>query len=156
MNTISLYDVLDAQNQLEEIDEEGAFTEIIETQKQEIVDYNIKTIKEVEAIVEGAERESKRLAEYAKFLNRRIDSRKAWLAYSLSANGQKEALGTLGRLTVRNTESVKVTNEIYLQQEFLKEKVTIQVDKVAIKKSLKEGKEVPGAMLVVKQSLQIK
>ena len=153
---ISLYDVLSTQNQLEEIDQEGAFTEIIETQKQEIVDFNIKTIKEVEAIAEAAEKESKRLAEYAKFLNRRIDSRNAWLAYSLSANEQKEALGTLGRIIVRNTESVKVTNEMEIPKEFQKEKLSVQVDKVAIKKSLKEGKEVPGAMLVVKKLLSIK
>ena len=60
------------------------------------------------------------------------------------------------KFTVKNNPpSVKINDEELIPEKFKKEKVTITVDKTAIKKAIQDGEEVLGAELVVWKSLVI-
>ena len=65
---------------------------------------------------------------------------------------------SLGTITVAsNPPSVEIFDESIIPAEYIKEKVTTQIDKTAIKNAIKEGKRVAGATLVEnKKSLRIK
>lgn len=64
----------------------------------------------------------------------------------------------LGTLSIaKNPASVEIYDESMIADEYKKEKVTVTIDKTAIKNAIKEGKEVEGARLVEdKTSLRIK
>lgn len=54
-----------------------------------------------------------------------------------------------------NPPSVKINDEELIPDKFKKEKVSITIDKTAIKKAIQDGEEVIGAELVVGKSLVI-
>ena len=64
----------------------------------------------------------------------------------------------LGTLTIaKNPVSVEIYDETLIADEYKKEKVTVSIDKTAIKNAIKNGKDVQGARLVEdKTSLRIK
>ena len=62
----------------------------------------------------------------------------------------------INELSYIKSEAVVFTDEAKIPAEFKKEKLTISVDKTEIKKALKSGTEVPGAMIEVRQNLQIR
>ena len=49
-----------------------------------------------------------------------------------------------------------LVDETLIPTEFKKEKVSVSIDKTEIKKALKEGKEIPWAVIETRQNLQIK
>ncbi len=60
------------------------------------------------------------------------------------------------KFTVKNNPpSVKINDEELIPDKFKKEKVSITIDKTAIKKAIQDGEEVIGAELVVGKSLVI-
>ena len=60
------------------------------------------------------------------------------------------------KFTVKNNPpSVKINDEEMIPEKFKKEKVTISIDKTAIKKAIQDGEEVMGAELTVSKSLVI-
>ena len=61
-----------------------------------------------------------------------------------------------GTFSFRKSESVDIENPTIIPKEFTTTKIEISPDKTAIKKAIKEGKIVPGAVLLQKQNLQIK
>lgn len=64
----------------------------------------------------------------------------------------------LGVLTIaKNPASIDVYDENLITDEYKKEKITVSIDKTAIKNAIKEGKEIQGARLIEdKTSLRIK
>lgn len=60
------------------------------------------------------------------------------------------------KVTLKNNPpSVKINDEELIPDKFKKEKVSITIDKTAIKKAIQDGEEVMGAELVVGKSLVI-
>lgn len=60
------------------------------------------------------------------------------------------------RVTLKNNPpSVKINDEELIPDKFKKEKVSIVIDKTAIKKAIQDGEEVIGAELVVNKTLLI-
>lgn len=59
-------------------------------------------------------------------------------------------------ISYRKSESIEISDEALLPDEFKKEKIEISPDKQKIKHYIKEGNIVPGATLVTKNNLQIK
>lgn len=60
------------------------------------------------------------------------------------------------KVTLKNNPpSVKINDEELIPDKFKKEKVSITIDKTAIKKAIQDGEEVIGAELVVGKSLVI-
>ena len=62
----------------------------------------------------------------------------------------------INELSYIKSEAVVFTDEAKIPAEYKKEKTTISIDKTEIKKTLKAGTEVPGAVIEVRQNLQIK
>ena len=69
---------------------------------------------------------------------------------------EKVETSTLKLSIRKNPESVDFVNEYQIPEKYRKEKVVVSIDKVAIKKDLKEGIEVEGAVLKQTTRLDIK
>jgi hypothetical protein len=62
----------------------------------------------------------------------------------------------LFKLSLRRSEAVEVDEVGFLPSEFIVEKTTLSADKVAIKKAIKDGKNVTGARIIENFNLNIK
>ena len=62
----------------------------------------------------------------------------------------------LATFSLRKSESTDIENIEQISQEFITVKQTFVPDKTAIKKAIKEGREVAGAKVVTNYNLQIK
>ena len=78
-------------------------------------------------------------------------------------NGVTNAMRTLGideirtstmRLSFRKSEETVIDNLVFVPEEYLK--IKWEPDKTAIKKAIKDGKEVQGAHLEIKYNLQVR
>lgn len=60
------------------------------------------------------------------------------------------------KLSIRKSESTEILMEEMIDEKFKKQKTTILIDKIAIKKAIKNGENVEGAIIKENFSLQIK
>ena len=60
------------------------------------------------------------------------------------------------KLSYRKSDSVEVSDINLLPKEYVKEKVELSADKTALKKALKDGKEIKGVEIVTKLNMQVK
>ena len=60
------------------------------------------------------------------------------------------------KLSYRKSDSVDVYDIDSLPKEYIKEKIELSADKTALKKALKDGKEINGATIVTKLNMQVK
>lgn len=60
------------------------------------------------------------------------------------------------KLSYRKSDSVEVSDLSSLPKEYIKEKIELSADKTALKKALKDGKEINGATIVTKLNMQVK
>lgn len=109
-------------------------------------------IKELTAYAKAVKEEKDKLADRQKAAENKVDSLKKYLMYAL--NGQKFKTPKVA-ISYGKTTSVDVPDWREVPKEYLKEKDP-EPDKMAIKKAIQEGEEVPGASLVEKQHIRIK
>ena len=60
------------------------------------------------------------------------------------------------KLSYRKSDSVDVYDIDSLPKEYIKEKVEVSADKTALKKDIKNGKEINGAKIVTNLNMQVK
>lgn len=110
-------------------------------------------IKNKTAEKEAVEEQKKVFDQRAKVLGNEIQRLKDYLTYAL--DGQKFSTP---RVVVgfRKSESVHITDEYLVPDEYCNFTVVKKPDKTRIKDALKKGKDVMGTELVEKQSAQIK
>ncbi len=87
-----------------------------------------------------------------------VKNRREWLERYLldSINYQSiEVPNSSIKITVRNSKQVKITEASLLPEEYIHTKVEKQPDKVAIKKAISEGIDVPGATIVDNMNIKI-
>jgi hypothetical protein len=104
---------------------------------------------------EALKAEIKRLQSRAKAEERMAD----WLYGYVAQHGLKEGeklSDTVISYSWRKSSSVEIVDELALPENCIKVVITKTPDKIAIKAIIKAGTEVPGAVLVEKQNLQIK
>ncbi len=104
------------------------------------------------AEAEAIKAEEKRLSERRKHAENRADGIKGYIAMYLKAGDKIDTPTAV--LTWKKSEAVEVLDESVLPKEF--QRVKVEADKVEIKKALKAGRVVNGAVLVVRDNLQIK
>lgn len=81
---------------------------------------------------------------------------KQQILLGMNALGLKSIEFINQKVTLKNNPpSVKINDEELIPDKFKKEKVSITIDKTAIKKAIQDGEEVIGAELVVGKSLVI-
>lgn len=160
----SLYELTtELKNIYEQIENGEEFTEEMEKAlvlteqnlQAKAIDYGY-VIKSLDDEMELFDKEIKRLTERKKQLAKTQELLKDRLTEAMQEFGITEMKGKTIKLSFRKSESVDVYNVDALPDEFKRTKVSIEPDKVAIKEALKNGEEVEGATLFIKDNLQIK
>ena len=153
---VSLYDILEAEEALQNIENADTYTEALEVQKEEKINNTVKYIQQLETWARGAKDEATRLTLNAKVLEYRAQKIRDWIAYSLKAHDVKRVETSLARISFRQSTQVVIDNEASVPDEYKQEKTTISIDKVSIKEAIKNGLTVTGARIVTNDNLQIK
>lgn len=121
--------------------------------KQKSISY-LEVIKTKEAFNKNVDEEIKRLQAIKKRNNTLVNRLNSTLLDAVNLFGEFE-VGTL-TFTTRKSESVLIDDQDQISEDYKLNKVVTSVDKLAIKKAIKEGKEVKGATLQENKSLRVK
>lgn len=121
--------------------------------KQKSISY-LEVIKTKEAFNKNVDEEIKRLQAIKKRNNTLVNRLNSTLLDAVNLFGEFE-VGTL-TFTTRKSESVLIEDQEQISEDYKLNKVVTSVDKLAIKKAIKEGKEVKGATLQENKSLRVK
>ena len=125
--------------------------------------------KNLQADIEAFKAEEKKLAQRRKVkenlaerVKNRIDNYVTMQFTDEDGNVDKENLNkwkfetSKVKLSYRKSDSVEVSDINLLPKEYVKEKVEVSADKTALKKALKDGKEIKGVEIVTKLNMQVK
>lgn len=133
-----------------------AYLDELAGQEADKVDAFGQFLRLEQARIESARHEANRLAKKAKTAAERI----AWLKHkylcTMQTNGLKKVQGSAYTLSIREADSVDVTDVAALPDMYLRRKESVEPDKAMLKEALKGGLEIPGATLVKTSSLQIR
>jgi len=119
-------------------------------------------IKDLIAETEALENEKKACAErFDTRINantRRIDWLKDYLTFNVRSVGMNKFDTSKVSISFRKSEKVEIPDEFQIPEAYMKVTTTVtkKPDKTLIKKAIKEGNEVNGATLVVKDNIQLK
>lgn len=119
-------------------------------QKLESVALWIKNLKAEEAALKA---EKDAFAEREKQTKAKREKLSEWLTGAL--NGEKMSTNKVV-ISFRKSESVKITDIEAIPMNYIVETITESPDKVAIKAALKNGLDVPGCELELKNNISIK
>lgn len=108
------------------------------------------------ARAEACKKEAQRLANKAKTAEGRISYLKHLYLCTMQSNGLKKVQGSAYTLSIREADSVDVTDVAALPDMYIRRKESVEPDKTVLKEALKGGLEIPGATLVKTSSLQIR
>lgn len=145
---INLYEMLQA----DEIDEQ-AYNDTMEGigADEKLEDY-IYVIKQCEADNVAIKTEIDRLKANKEKNDKAIDRMKKAVIDFMNATGQKKAKAGTFNLSLRKSESTVITDETKIPSEYLIPQPP-KVDKTAIKKAIKLGVKVDGAVIEIKESV---
>ena len=167
MSNLSLYNITNKFVELMDKAENEDLTEeeiqVINAElEQELLQKSLNIIgyiKNSESLINAIKDEEVRLAEMRKTGEKKLEKFKTYVLDNMNRLGIIEIPTGIGSLKVaKNPMSVEVINENEVPNEFKKEKITISIDKTAIKKHFQEtGEVVPGTIIIDdKTSLRIK
>lgn len=111
-------------------------------------------VRALKAEADAIKAEEERLAKRRKALENKSERLKNYLMPALEAVGGK-VKGVMASLRISRTQAVYVFDLDALPDAFKRVKTTIDPDKVALKKALKSGEDIPGAALEDRQSVVI-
>lgn len=142
-----------------EVDEEtgeilnpNALEELEMAREQKIENVGLY-IKNLEAEATAVENQEKIFADRKKRIRKKIEGLKGFLGYALQ--GEKFKTDRV-EMSFRKSESVHITDEYLIPDEYKLFTVVKKPDKAVIKKALKDGKEIMGCELLEKQNISIK
>lgn len=156
---MKLYEVTNALAKLEDMQEEEELKEYLDSVNLQVKDKINQTIKferNLKATADAIDGEIKRLQELKYSYKTKAQNIKDYISYCMKKNGIEKVETEIAKLSFRKSESVDITDKNLIPKDYLVEKVTIAPDKTAIKKAIKEGKTIDGAVLKENQNLQIK
>lgn len=120
------------------------------------IEWRLRQRQDSMIFINGLDAEIKRLMELKASHDRKVASVDKQIDYLLKLFKIEKMQTEINELSYRKSEAVVFTDEEAIPSEFKKEKLTISVDKTEIKKAIKAWTEVPGAMIEIRQNLQIK
>lgn len=166
MKNLSLYNITNSFITLFEKAEQGELTkeEIEEQGKDLAISLKNKStsiigyIRNLDLTSEAIKNEIDRLTTMKKAIDNKNIKFKEYVKQNMEELELQKIDTELGTLSVtKNPASVEVYDENMISDEYKKEKLTVSIDKTAIKNAIKNGKEVQGARLIEnKTSLRIK
>ena len=113
-------------------------------------------IKDSDHTINAIDDEIKRLQAMKKVEQNKQDRLKQAVSDAMNMYGIDKIETPVIKLNFRTSESVEVINFDQLSGEYKTSKTTVFADKVSIKKAIKDGKTVEGALIITNQNLQIK
>lgn len=148
----------------EEVDEEtGEVNAELMTELTEMNEARDMKLDNIGAYIKNLDAEAKAIKDEMDALKKRLDSKKnkierlkAYVADDLMSHGDTKKESARVVFSFRKSKAVEITDETLIPKDFLTIKTEVKPDKVEIKHAIDAGKEVPGAELVERQSLQIK
>ena len=161
---ISLYQAADElEPLLDQIDEDGCISadlgealKVFEGKGLGVTAYILNCEAQAAMIIEA----SKKMAERAKPIQTRADRLKLYLLDNMKRTGITEikCAEFIAKLDIGRDESVEIFESALVPAMYMNEPKVMeaQPNKIAIKKAIKEGKEVQGARIVAKDRLTIK
>lgn len=166
MKNLSLYNITNSFITLFEKAEQGELTkeEIEEQGKDLAISLKNKStsiigyIRNLDLTSEAIKNEIDRLTTMKKAIDNKNIKFKEYVKQNMEELELQKIDTELGTLSItKNPASVEVYDENMISDEYKKEKLTVSIDKTAIKNAIKNGKEVQGARLIEdKTSLRIK
>ena len=156
MNLYEITALQQAAEQEEDADIKQDLQEVIAIELEKKSNNIIYAIKNLEGNNVAIDAEIERLQALKKRNSSNIEKVKSnilWFMQQNNIDTIKTDLATFGK---RKSESTDIENIELIPQEFITIKQTFTPDKTAIKKAIKEGREVAGAKVVINYSLQIK
>jgi len=134
---------------------EGMSMEVV-TKAQNVTAYMLNLSAEAE-MIKAAE---KKMAERRKAIENRAEKFREYLKSSMEMTGITEIKANDGsfcaKLLIDRDEVVVINDDLLLPPEFINVVTTTAPDKAAIKKALKAGIEVPGAVIEKRNRLEVK
>ena len=133
--------------------------EALAMEREEKIDNTAKYILDLEAEAKMVKERADALAKRAQTAKKRAETLREYLQEFLGGEKRKTADYVL---SYRRTESVEITDEdraIAWLMEHGEDALTYQqpkISKTAVKEILKSGKEIPGAELVERQTMQVR
>lgn len=116
-----------------------------------------KMLRMLDADIEALKAEEKRLADRRKTIENKQKQIKDYVRYQLEVAGLTEIKSPLITVKVQNNPpAVEIVDRDAIPRQFIKTTIVEDVDKNAIKEALKNGEEVPGAVLLQGKSLRIR
>ena len=156
---MKVYEITELQKELEKEDDaelKQDLQELIAVELKNKSNNIVYAIKNLESNNAAIDAEIERLQALKKRNSSNIDKVKSnvlWFMQENNIDTIKSDLATFGK---RKSESTEIENIELIPQEFITIKQTFTPDKTAIKKAIKEGREVAGAKVITNYSLQIK
>jgi uncharacterized protein YdhG (YjbR/CyaY superfamily) len=153
---MKLYEITELIKKSEELELTQDDLELLEIELKQKSDNIVKYINNLESNINVIDTEIKRLQELKKTEKNKLDNLKEYIKYCLNKMNVKKIDSTLGKITIRKSESVEIEDIEKIPGEFVTIKQTFNPDKTAIKKAIKEGREIPGAKIIIKENINIK
>ena len=162
----SIYQIeLSHRNLIDELVENGGeLTPELETQlaityedlQQKGVGYSF-VIKDQESVIEQIKEEIFRLQKRMQAKQKAVERLKETLCNAMEVFEVQKLESPIVSISLRHSESVEVLHLAMLDEEYKKCSTPVwSADKLKIKQAFKDGKTIEGALLVKKNSLQIK
>lgn len=125
---------------------------------EEKVEQILAICKNESAYADALKEESKRLSDRAKAAENRVSSMKNYISSSLETAGKKSLKAGIHQVSIRApSKSVEILDAGAIPPEFVEYDTVIKPDKLAIKKQIESGIDIPGAIIKTgKPSLIIK
>jgi sulfur carrier protein ThiS len=157
---MQLYVIADSLKKLEDMAEDDKslveYLDSVELQLKDKVNNVIKFQMSCEATAEAIDTEIKRLTDLKYSYLKKADNIKNYISFSLLKNGIEKLETDISKLSFRKSQSLVITDEKLIPEEFIKIKEVKSIDKIAIKEAIKGGRTIDGAIIEEKQNLQIR
>ena len=148
---IDLYELL----QNEDIDEQTFLDTLEAMGAGEKVESYCHVLKELQADFEKFKAESERLAARMKTAKNGIERMKTSLMDFLKATGQSKVNAGTFTVSIGTSKATNILDESLIPAEF-KQPQPDKIDKTGIKKAIENGETIPGAEIVINESIRIR
>ena len=113
-------------------------------------------IKNIESSADGIKKEIKVLSDRKAKLDREAKSLRGYLQYYMDQFDLKELSTSKIDLRFRRSTTIEVEDMSKVNKDYIKEKIELTVDKMKVKRDLKNGASISGVKEVVHNRLQLK
>ena len=159
---MNIYETREIENLIERIAEansgeipEDMISALVEAQMKSISTITglCKYLKSIDLFSDACKSEEERISNLRKRAEKRKESIVKYITPYVARDGRVDA-GTF-KLTTRKSERVEVDPN-FKNSDYEYQEIFVKIDKLKIKKDLKDGLEIPGARIVEYDNLQIK